>query len=64
MILMPYFLHQLGLSTEIYTYGIIFAVINISYGFATAVSAFYYLPVFYKLQATSAYEVITKISEL
>ncbi|XP_031621165.1 putative sodium-dependent multivitamin transporter isoform X3 [Contarinia nasturtii] len=50
----------LGLSTEIYTYGILFSVINLSYGFATAISAFYYLPVFYKLQATSAYEYLEK----
>lgn len=47
----------LGVSTEIYTYGTMFVVINFSYGFATAISAWYYLPVFYKLQATSAYEV-------
>ncbi|XP_055312410.1 putative sodium-dependent multivitamin transporter isoform X2 [Sitodiplosis mosellana] len=50
----------LGLSTEIYTYGILFVVINFSYGFATALSAFFYLPVFYKLQATSAYEYLEK----
>ncbi|XP_031621167.1 putative sodium-dependent multivitamin transporter isoform X5 [Contarinia nasturtii] len=50
----------LGLSTEVYTYGILFSVINLSYGFATAISAFYYLPVFYKLQATSAYEYLEK----
>lgn len=47
----------LGLSTEIYTYGTLFAFINLSYGIATAISAYLYLPVFYKLQATSAYEV-------
>lgn len=47
----------LGLSTEIYTYGTLFVVINLSYGIATAISAWYYLPVFYKLQGTSAYEV-------
>lgn len=47
----------LGLSTEIYTYGTLFVVINFSYGIATAISAYLYLPVFYKLQATSAYEV-------
>lgn len=53
----------LGLSSEIYTYGILFAVINISYGFATAASAYLYLPVFYKLKATSAYEVISLTSQ-
>lgn len=47
----------LGVSTEIYTYGTLFVIINLSYGIATAISAWYYLPVFYKLQATSAYEV-------
>lgn len=47
----------LGLSTEIYAYGTLFVIINLSYGIATAISAYLYLPVFYKLQATSAYEV-------
>lgn len=54
----------LGLSTEIYTFGTLFVVINLSYGVATAISAFYYLPVFYKLQATSAYEVNINILKL
>lgn len=45
------------MSSEVYTFGILFVVINFSYGFATTASAIFYLPVFYKLKATSAYEV-------
>lgn len=47
----------LGVSSENYTYGAQFIVINISYGIFTPVAAYLYLPVFFKLQATSAYEV-------
>lgn len=47
----------LGVSTEMYQYGTLFVVINISYGIATPIAAYLYLPVFFKLQATSAYEV-------
>lgn len=47
----------LGVSTEVYQFGIVFAAINISYGIATPIAAYLYLPVFFKLQATSAYEV-------
>lgn len=47
----------LGVSSENYTYGVQFIVINISYGIFTVVAAYWYLPVFFKLQATSAYEV-------
>jgi sodium-coupled monocarboxylate transporter 8/12 len=47
----------LGVSSENYTFGIQFIVINISYGIFTPVAAYLYLPVFFKLQATSAYEV-------
>lgn len=53
----------LGVSTEVYQFGIIFSVINISYGFATPIAAYLYLPVFYKLQATSAYEVNTVVND-
>lgn len=48
----------LGVSSENYTYGAQFIVINISYGIFTPVAAYLYLPVFFKLQATSAYEVL------
>ena len=48
----------LGVSSENYTFGIQFIVINLSYALFTPVAAYVYLPVFFKLQATSAYEVI------
>lgn len=48
----------MGLSMEMYTYGTLFLVINVAYIYGTAVSAYLYLPVFFKMQATSAYEVI------
>jgi solute carrier family 5 (sodium-coupled monocarboxylate transporter), member 8/12 len=48
----------LGLSSEIYQYGTQFIVINIAYGLGTFIASELFLPVFYKLQATSAYEVI------
>lgn len=47
----------LGVSSENYVYGTQYAVINISYGLATPFAAYFYLPVFYKLHATSAFEV-------
>lgn len=47
----------LGVSAEIYMYGTLFFVINLSYVIFTPVSAYLFLPVFFKLQATSAYEV-------
>lgn len=50
----------LGVSSENYTYGFQFIVINISYGIFTPVAAYLYLPVFFRLQATSAYEYLEK----
>lgn len=47
----------LGVSAENYVYGTHFIIINISYGVFTPVAAYLYLPVFYKLQTTSVYEV-------
>lgn len=47
----------LGVSMENYQYGSIFVVINIAYGLATPIAAYLFLPVFFKLRATSAYEV-------
>jgi solute carrier family 5 (sodium-coupled monocarboxylate transporter), member 8/12 len=47
----------LGVSNENYMFGTQFIVINLSYGMATPIAAYYYLPVFYKLQGTSAYGV-------
>ncbi|ENN73470.1 hypothetical protein HUJ04_004297 [Dendroctonus ponderosae] len=46
----------LGVSSENYTYGFQFIIINISYGIFTPIAAYLYLPIFFKLQATSAYE--------
>lgn len=46
----------LGVSSENYTYGFQFIIINISYGIFTPVAAYLYLPIFFKLQTTSAYE--------
>lgn len=47
----------LGVSSENYLYGTQFVVINISYGLSTPIAAYLYLPVFFKLQKISAYEV-------
>lgn len=47
----------LGVSNENYSFGIQFIVINIAYGLATPIAAYLYIPVFFRLQATSAYEV-------
>lgn len=47
----------MGLSTEMYTFGTLFIVINIAYIYGTFVAAYLYLPVFFRLHATSAYEV-------
>lgn len=47
----------LGVSNENYQFGTQFIVINISYGIATPIAVYYFLPIFYNLRATSAYEV-------
>ncbi|XP_076262744.1 putative sodium-dependent multivitamin transporter isoform X2 [Rhynchophorus ferrugineus] len=46
----------LGVSSENYTFGFQFVVINLSYLVFTPVAAYLYLPVFFKLQATSVYQ--------
>uniref|UniRef100_A0A336M4V5 CSON009897 protein n=1 Tax=Culicoides sonorensis TaxID=179676 RepID=A0A336M4V5_CULSO len=46
----------LGVSNENYQFGTQFIVINVSYGLATPVAAYLFLPVFYRLQSSSAYE--------
>ncbi|XP_053603695.1 putative sodium-dependent multivitamin transporter isoform X2 [Plodia interpunctella] len=46
----------LGVSAENYYYGMIFIIINISYGIATPICTRLYLPVFFGLQKTSTYE--------
>ncbi|KAK2576668.1 hypothetical protein KPH14_005329 [Odynerus spinipes] len=50
----------LGVSSEIYVYGSQYAVINISYGIATAFVVYFYMPVFFELDATSAFEYLQK----
>lgn len=50
----------LGVSMENYQFGTLFVVINISYGLATPIAAYLYLPVFFKLQAASAYEYLER----
>lgn len=47
----------LGVSNENYVFGTQFVVINLSYGFATPIAVYLFLPIFYNLRATSAYEV-------
>ncbi|CAL8148090.1 unnamed protein product [Orchesella dallaii] len=46
----------LGTPAEVYSKGTMYWVIGISYIFVTAAAAFIYLPVFFDLQLTSAYE--------
>lgn len=50
----------MGVSMENYQYGTIFIVINLGYGLVTPVAAYLYLPVFWKLQTTSAYEYLER----
>ncbi|GJQ70613.1 hypothetical protein Trydic_g23006 [Trypoxylus dichotomus] len=50
----------LGVSSENYSFGIQFVVINLSYVIFTPIAAYLYLPVFFKLQATSAYEYLER----
>uniref|UniRef100_A0A6B2EGH4 Putative sodium/solute symporter n=1 Tax=Phlebotomus kandelakii TaxID=1109342 RepID=A0A6B2EGH4_9DIPT len=50
----------LGVSMENYQFGTLFVIINISYGLATPIASHLYLPVFYKLQAASAYEYLER----
>lgn len=47
----------IGVSNENYQFGTQFVVINIAYGLATPIAAYLYLPVFYNMRVTSAYEV-------
>lgn len=46
----------LGVSNENYQFGTQFIVINLSYGLATPIAAYLFLPVFFKLQTCSAYQ--------
>jgi solute carrier family 5 (sodium-coupled monocarboxylate transporter), member 8/12 len=47
----------IGVSNENYQYGTQFIIINLSYGLATPIAAYLFLPVFYNMRVTSAYEV-------
>lgn len=47
----------LGVVQEMYMYGTQFIIINIAYIIATPVVCYFYLPVFFRLQKTSVYEV-------
>lgn len=47
----------LGVPSENYMFGTQFIIINISYIIATPIVVFVFVPVFYKLNMTSAYEV-------
>lgn len=46
----------LGVSMEIYQYGTMFVIINISYVISTPIAAYLILPVFYRLKTASVYE--------
>ncbi|XP_015592267.1 putative sodium-dependent multivitamin transporter [Cephus cinctus] len=50
----------LGVSAENYTYGTQFVIVNLAYLIGTPVVCYGFFPVFYKLQATSAYEYLEK----
>ncbi|KAK0092435.1 hypothetical protein PV326_001465 [Microctonus aethiopoides] len=50
----------LGVSAENYVFGTQFVIINFSYLLGTPLVCYGYLPVFYKLQATSVYEYLEK----
>lgn len=46
----------LGVSAEVYVYGVQFVLINLSYVVGTPLAAFVFLPVFYRLRLTSVYQ--------
>lgn len=46
----------LGVSSEVYTYGTQFLLINIAHILGTPIVCYVYLPVFYKLRVVSVYE--------
>lgn len=47
----------IGVSNENYQFGTQFVIINLSYGLATPIVTNLFLPVFYNMRVTSAYEV-------
>ncbi|KAK2709374.1 hypothetical protein QYM36_013141 [Artemia franciscana] len=59
----PYFMSAitlLGTPAEIYLYGTMYWIIGLSYLLVMPAAAYLYLPIFYKLQLTSAYEYLEK----
>ncbi|XP_034242343.1 putative sodium-dependent multivitamin transporter [Thrips palmi] len=50
----------LGVSSENYSFGTMFLIVNLSYGIFTPIAAYLYLPVFFNLGATSVYEYLEK----
>ncbi|KAG8179664.1 hypothetical protein JTE90_017803 [Oedothorax gibbosus] len=50
----------LGVASENYMYGTQFVIINIAYIIGTPIAAFIFLPVFFQMQATSAFEYLER----
>ncbi len=50
----------IGVSNEIYQFGTQFVIINLGYGLFTPIVNYLFMPVFFKLQATSVYEYLEK----
>jgi len=48
----------LGISNENYMHGTMFVLINLGYGLGTPIATYLFLPVFYNMRVTSAYEVL------
>ena len=53
----------LGVSQEIYNYGVIFLVINVAYVIGTPVAAYVFLPVFYRMQSPSVYRYLAIVAD-
>jgi hypothetical protein len=47
----------MGIPVEIYLYGTQYMVTNVTYIFIFAIAGIFYLPVYYKLQLNSVFEV-------
>ena len=47
----------MGVVRELYVFGAQFIMINISYIIATPIVCYFYLPIFFRMQKTSVYEV-------
>lgn len=54
----------LGVVQEMYMFGTQFIMINFSYIIATPIVCYFYLPVFFRLQKTSVYEVCCLIQNM